>query len=213
MPVTGEFSDARFDSTIVDPDYDADSLARFAEPDYYRDKIREYQVTLNQLASVAEEMKALAVLPIAPEFNADVYQWLDDYESKRWQFVTTAEAINAAAASANAVGFRMPVVSIPSGLNAAPLLIAGVAGAVAAAAALIAWATDQIMSARVIAGRMAMIEGLAPEDRARAIEAEQRIALAETQSTPLSQIANIAKWAAIAVAVFFGFKAWQEYSK
>lgn len=211
--IVNNFSDARFDAENAGLDYDPNSVTRFAEPDYYRDKIREFQVSLNQLSDTAEQMRALAALPIAPEYNQDVYDWLDAYEAKRWQFVTTAEAINAASQTANALGIRMPVLSLPQGLNAAPLAIAGVAGAVAAAAALIAWATDMIVSARAIAGRMAIIEGLSPDQQAVALKAEQEIARAQASNTPLSQIATVVKWGAIVVAGFFALQAWREANR
>jgi hypothetical protein len=138
-----------------------------------------------------------------------IQSWLDDYEAKRWQFIAAAESLNAAAQAANALGFRMPVVTVPQGLAAAPLVIAGVASAVAVAAGLIAWAVDRIAQARAIAQRMALIAELPPEKRAEAIAAEQRIELAQMSASPISRIADIVKWVAIGVAVYFGYQAWK----
>jgi hypothetical protein len=188
--------------------YDPESIARFAEPDYYRNKIREFQQTLDSLSQTASQMQQLAAID-SPERDL-IESWLADYESKRWQFVTTAEAVNAAAEAANAAGLRMPVLSIPQGLAAAPLLVAGVAGAVAVAAGLIAWATERIAQAREIASRMAMIEDLPEDQRAAALAAEQKIALAQATSSPITQIADIVKWVALGVAAFFAFRAWRE---
>jgi hypothetical protein len=187
--------------------YDPESVTRFAEPNYYRDKIREFQQTMNALAETASVMRSLADTP-SPEQDL-IQSWLDDYEAKRWQFIAAAESLNAAAQAANALGFRMPVVTVPQGLAAAPLVIAGVASAVAVAAGLIAWAVDRIAQARAIAQRMALIAELPPEKRAEAIAAEQRIELAQMAASPISRIADIVKWVAIGVAVYFGYQAWK----
>lgn len=194
--------------------YETGSISRFASLDYYRDKIREFQVTLNELAKTKESLSTLATLPLPPAEAAEIVEWFTQYEEKRGTVLATAEAVNMASQAANAIGVRMPVLSIPQTLNAPPLMIAGIAAAVATAAALTAWAIDRIADARAIANRIALIDALTPDERAEAVKREQEIALAQANAlNPVSAVANAIKWVAVGVAALFAYRAWREFSE
>lgn len=191
--------------------YDPNSLARFASLDYYRDRIREFQVSLNALDTAAQEMRRIVALPIPPAEYAQAVDWLMDFESTRSRLVTAAQAINLASDSANALGLRMPVLSIPQNLRAVPpVAIAAVAAAIGAGAWALAYATDKIVAYRAIAQRTALILSLPEAERAAVAAGMQRVDLAQAQASPLSQIANIVKWLALGVAGWFAFRAAQD---
>lgn len=210
-----------FDSSLLYGDegyagdtYDPESLTRFADADYYRQKIREFQATLNAVDAAAAQLRRVYEIDGLPEeVWYDALSMLNDYEGRRTQFVLTAEAINLASAAANASGFRMPSVSLPQTLGIAPLALAGVGAAVAGAAALIAWGVAWINGAHATAMRIAMLESLAPEDRAKAVNAALEIERAQAAAdNPLSTIALTVRWVAIAAVGFFVWKAYQGYS-
>lgn len=191
--------------------YDPNSLSRFASLDYYRDRIREFQVSLNALDAAAEEMRRIAALPLPPAEYAQAFDWLNDFENTRGRMVLAAQAINLAADSANALGVRMPVLSIPQNLRAVPpVAIAAVAAAVGAGAWAFAYAADKIAAYKAIAQRTALILSLPEEQRAAVAAGMQRVDLAQAQASPLSQIANIVKWVALGVAGWFAFRAIQD---
>jgi hypothetical protein len=218
----GTPSDPRdFDSSLIygDPGYagdtfDPESLTRFADADYYRNKISEFQATLNAVDLASAQLRRVYEIDGLPEdIWYEALSLLNDYESRRGQFVLAAEAINLASAAANAAGFRMPVVSLPQTLGIAPIALAGIGAAVAGAAALITWGVAWINGAHATAMRIGMLETLAPEDRAKAVAAALEIERAQAAAdNPLSTIALTVRWIAIAAVGFFVWKAYQQYA-
>lgn len=194
--------------------YDPESITRFADADYYRAKIAEFQQTLNNVDAAYRQLAQIYQIPgLSEDIWYEALLAIEDYNARRSQFVITAEAINAASAAANMAGFRMPVVSIPQTLGLAPLALAGVGAAVAGAAALIVWGVEWIRGANAIAMRISMLETLSPGDRALAVNAalETERILAQTEAGPLANIAGIVKWAGIGLAAFFLYRAFERY--
>jgi hypothetical protein len=118
--------------------------------------------------------------------------------------------LNFAISGINAIGGNFPSVKIPSGMNAVPLVAAaGVAAALAVAAGLIVWGRDWIKAVDERARRSQILAAL-PEgsQRAEAAREMQRIdsAVREADQNPLSSIAQIVKWVAIAGLVYFGLQ-------
>jgi hypothetical protein len=191
--------------------YDPNSLSRFGSLDYYRDRVREMQVSLNALDAAAQEMQRIVALPLPPAEYALAVDWLTDFDSTRSRLVTAAQAINLAADAANAVGVRMPVLSIPQRLAAVPpVAIAAVAAAIGAGAWALAYAADKIAAYRTIAQRTQMIMSLPESERAAVAAGLNRVDLAQAQASPLVQVANILKWVALGVAGWFAFRAAQD---
>lgn len=200
------YGNAGYSGTVVDT-----GIAQYAEPQYYRDKITEFQTTMNAVAATADQMSALVSLPdLDDATRADVQSWLDDFASKKTEFTLAAEAINVGAQTANAAGLTMPVLAIPAALGFAPLAIAALAAAIAAAAYLISWGLQAIANAQATVARIRAIQSLPPDQQAVAIAAEQGIAAAAAKAqSPLSSIANVVKWIAIGAAIYFGFQAFK----
>lgn len=106
--------------------------------DYVRGKMREFQEALNA-ADVAYQA-ADAVYRETDPPSETLYALLIDYESKAQTLKTTAQTLNLAADAVNAMGGRLPALSIPGtlGLPAFVLPAAAVA-AVAAVAGIVSW--------------------------------------------------------------------------
>lgn len=206
-----------------DASYTGDTGDSVLSMQYYIDKANQFQLVMNSLdaaATAAENMLAIAQeadltgMGVGdPSIADDLVGYLNDFYDKRYQFRLTAEAINAGANTINAVGGRFPVLSIPSGLGIAPVVMGAVAlGALATAAALIAWGNTWLkgLNARMAtAASAAMIDD--PDKKAAFLTqaATAQAAMEAADDSPITTIANIVKWGAIAGAVYLAFKAMQ----
>lgn len=212
--MTGIYDDVGYTGEVYDPD----SLTRFADLDFYRDKIREFQVSLNELDATAQEMREFAALPLPPAEYDAALSWLIDYETNRERAILAAQTINIASSTANALGVRMPVLSWSLQGMGNPAALAAIAGAVAGAAWFLSYSVERIMSARVLIeqtkANQAIIESLPQDQRAgvAAQLAKQATAVAQAQAraeNPIASVANVVKWVALGAAAFFAFRAFQ----
>jgi hypothetical protein len=189
----------------------------FLSVDYYRNKVVEFQKTLNLMD---ETYSALYnVMEVVMQDDVAYDEWfslLSQLNDKRTQFKTVAEAINLASSGLNAVGVAFPKVELPAGLAVAPAVALGAAAAaVAAAVALIMWAQQFWGTVRDALQRwqyLDIIKQLPADQRAAAInklkEAETKVELAKTdaEKSSLNNIANIGKWIVIVSGLYFGYK-------
>lgn len=202
----------------TDENYTGESSDSLLSLDYYRSQVTKFQDVMNALDGTIKtlgEMRALI-----PEQSTEM---IDQWESlwneaidKRWQFRTAAQAINLAAEGLNAIDVRFPELSIPQtlqGLGFAPLALAGIAAAVAGAAALITWGNNYITSVRAWAQTREML-ALLPEEKQQEwaqktleLQAQESVA----NGSPLSNIAVIIKWLAIAGVGYFAYQAFMGY--
>jgi len=180
--------------------------------DYYRQKVVEYQNLLYNLQNAREGMIGLVdygPVEIRPELTA----LLDELDGKIGRYRQVAEALNFGINGINKVGAGFPTLTIPNGLGVAPLVVAGgIGAAVAVAASLIVWGYAWIQKAQVLARQAQLYGYLTPEQRAivaqKALEIDQ--AAAASESSPLTSIANIAKWVGIAAVAYFAYQALQK---
>jgi hypothetical protein len=180
--------------------------------DYYKQKVVEFQTLLYNLQNAREGMIGLVdygPVEIRPELTA----LLDELDSKIGRYRQVAEALNFGINGINKVGADFPTLTIPKGLGVAPLVVAGgIGAAVAVAAALIVWGYAWIQKAQVLARQAQLYGYLTPEQRAivaqKALEIDQ--AAAASESSPLTSIANIAKWVGIAAVAYFAYQAFQK---
>lgn len=179
---------------------------------FYRNKASEFQNILNQLD--AGQSAALLALYATedPELYDYLSSWLADFDAKRGTFKATAQAINLGAEAINAAGGRFPQLSIPSGLGLIPLLPAVAIGAIATAATLITWG---VVALRGLNERLKFAQALDattdPDKRATLAQAVTMsdVAAKNADSSPLSSVAGIVKWGALA---FGAFLIWKAYS-
>ena len=180
--------------------------------DYYRNKAREFQDVMNQLDATAGALQEAMQLDLPDDARADLQSMLDDFYAHVGPIRLAADSLNAAAEAVNAFGGRFPVLSVPQRLGVVPLAtVAVVAGAVAAAAALITWGVQWIGGVNERMGREQLINALPPEQRATMVGLMQRTDAAQSRATnPLTDLASTIKWVAIGVAVIFGLRALTE---
>lgn len=180
---------------------------------YYRDKAREFQSILNQLDAGQWAAQLALAANIDDELTADLQAMLDEFYAKRGLYKATAEAINMGAAAINSAGGRFPQLSIPSGLGLIPLLPAVAVGAIATAATLIAWGVTWLQGLNQRLARAQVLDAVRNDpEKAAALASAMAAsdnALAAASESPLTSIAGIVKWGALA---FGAYLVWRAYS-
>lgn len=176
--------------------------------DYYRNKAREFQDTLNALDQAQGAVIVALQLGVDDSTEGELLAALDEFEGKKTVLRATAEAINAGASFVNSVGGRMPEVSIPTGLGAFPLLPVAAIAAVATAATLIVWGRAWIAG---VNDRLATAQLLDASDPAKRDQLVQQIATVQAaqkvaDSTGFAALAPVVKWGAILLLGFMAYK-------
>lgn len=179
--------------------------------DYYRNKAREFQVTMNAIdAAYTAASSALATGALEPEGEAALIEALDAYEGKRITLRVTAEAINAGAAVVNGMGGRFPQLSLPATLGAVPVAPLALIAAIGTAAGLITWGTQWVQGVNERLKRAQLIEGASPGQRDQLIRAiaDSDSAVSQAESSVLATLAPLVKWVAIGAVAFFAYRAY-----
>ena len=181
--------------------------------DYYRQKVVEFQDILNQMDAVANIANSISWETEDTQLAADMDAYLLDFDNKKGSFRTAAEALNFAINGINAVGADFPKLTVPQGLGVVPLVAAaGVAGALAVAAALIIWGRDWIAGVSARAKLGLQLDAIKdPAQRARLAE---RLALLDqaqsvAEASPITSVASIVKWVAIAAVAYFAIQSYK----
>ena len=181
---------------------------------YYQQKIVEFQNLLNGMDAAAKAAQAALWDDIDPKLSADLQTYLDDFDSKKWEFRTAAEALNLAVNGANMVGADFTNITVPSTLGVVPLVAAGViAAAVATAAALIVWGNTWLQGLNQRLRDQELIGSVTdPAKRDKLIQTQMEVeaAAAEASASPLASISNIVKWLAIGAVAYFAFSAYKQ---
>lgn len=187
----------------MDTIVDQSDPSKFFTSAYYAQQILQFQAAMNQLddtyATFTQLLPTLDPSVDAPNIAA-IQQWLSDYADKKSEIQAVAATINGIVNTVNgATGAGLPTVVKPQSLAFAPLVVVGIAAAVAAAAAVIAWATQQIITAQNIT---AQIQSLPPDQRAAALAQ-----INAANPSTLSSLSSIVMWVAIGAIVWIGYKA------
>lgn len=182
---------------------------------YFREKALEFQQLLNALDATGRELDLLiGALPESAMLDELVVQFAA-LQEKKGRLKLVAEAINFAANGLNQLGTQLPTVQIPPTLGAVPLVAAGAAAAaIAAAAALIIWGRDWLAGVNQRLRDKTLLESVPEGQRAQVAEAilKSEVALAQANESPLTSVAGIVKWVAIAAVGFFAYQAFAQYS-
>jgi len=200
-----EFGMQPWDAPIV--------LPQSLSPDYYKQKVIEFQQLLNNLA-LAREATIDIVRNGPPELHEELVALLQELDSKIGRYRQVAELLNLGINGINRVGGDFPKLNIPAGLGIVPqaAVVAAIGGAVAVAAALIVWGYSWIQRSAELARRAQLYSYLTPEQRAtvssKALELDDLAA--RSASSPLKSIASIAKWVWIAAVAYFAYQAYQK---
>lgn len=183
--------------------------------DYYRAKVNEYQSVLNALDTAygalqtAIDAPGLDVLALA-----DLAALRDEYEAKRFTLKATAEAINMGAAAVNALGGRMPELSLPRTLGFAPAIPFAAIAAIGTAAVLISWGRTwlQGVNERLKAAQLLDAQDTPESKAALAVSiAQSDAALKIASESGLSALAPYLKWAALAALAFVAWRGFRAY--
>ena len=186
--------------------------------DYYRQKINEFQSVLVQMDDAAQGAQGLIDLQIDDaELIYDLNGLLAEYDLKKGFFRTTAESLNFAISGVNLIGANFPSIQVPRGLNAVPLAAAaGIAAGLAVAAGLVIWGRDWIKSVDERARRAQILEAI-PNEARRSDAARELLridgALRESEASPLTSIAELVKYVAIAGLIYFGLQTFKTLKK
>jgi hypothetical protein len=181
---------------------------------YYQQKIVEFQNLLNGMDRAYNAASDLYLNNVDTTLGDDLKKYLDDFDSKKWEFRAAAEALNLAVNGANFVGGNFQNITVPSTLGVVPLVAAGViAAAVATAAALIYWGNTwlQGLNQRLRDQELlAQVTDPAKRDAIIQTQLEVEQAAVEASASPLSSISNIVKWLAIGAVAYFAFSAYKQ---
>jgi len=181
---------------------------------YYQQKIVEFQNLLNGMDAAARAAQSALWDDIDPKLSTDLQTYLDEYDSKKWEFRAAAEALNLAVNGANLVGGDFQNITVPNTLGLVPLVAAGViAAAVATAAALIVWGNTWLQGLNQRLRDQELIGSVTdPAKRDQLIAAQVAVeqAAVEASASPLSSISNIVKWLAIGAVAYFAFSAYKQ---
>lgn len=189
---------------------DTDPTASPVQLDYYRNKVLELQRVLNALDTAYRSAdEALNSGALTLESQESLAQWMADYLDRRDWLRNIAATVVTATEAANAVGVRMPVLSLPSTLGALPLV--GLATVIAAAAVAITWGMEALRGYNERSRRLQLIESASPAQRQTVIDAMQRAdsAVQESQTGTLAQLAPMVKYAALAAVAWFAWRAYK----
>lgn len=180
--------------------------------DYVRAKIREFQSIMNALD--LSYNAGLQTWHETGQTDAELDRLLREYESNSGQIKALAETLNIGAEAANAIGLRMPALSIPQTLGVAPLAIIMPAAVVAAIAAVSGWLSYSVGYSAAMTDAIRVVRGeLGNTEQAARIEAELRKAEAAQRAINmpgLSQISGAVKLVSIAALAFLGWRVWSE---
>jgi hypothetical protein len=181
---------------------------------YYQQKIVEFQNLLNGMDAAARAAQSALWDDIDPTLSKDLQEYLDDFDSKKWEFRAAAEALNLAVNGANLVGGDFQNITVPNTLGLVPLVAAGViAAAVATAAALIVWGNTWLQGLNQRLRDKELLASVTdPVKRDQLIAAQVAVeqAAVEASASPLSSISNIVKWLAIGAVAYFAFSAYKQ---
>jgi hypothetical protein len=181
---------------------------------YYQQKIVEFQILLNGMDAAAQAAQSALWDDIDPQLSKDLQAYLDEFDSKKWEFRAAAEALNLAINGANLVGGDFQNITVPSTLGVVPLVAAGViAAAVATAAALIVWGNTWLQGLNQRLRDKELLASVTdPVKRDKLIQTQMEVeaAAVEASASPLSSISNIVKWLAIGAVAYFAFSAYKQ---
>lgn len=181
---------------------------------YYQQKIVEFQNLLNGMDRAYNAASDLYLNNVDTPLGNDLKNYLDDFDSKKWEFRAAAEALNLAVNGANFMGGNFQNITVPSTLGVVPLVAAGViAAAVATAAALIVWGNTWLQGLNQrLRDQELLAQVTDPAKRDAIIQTQMEVeqAAAEASASPLSSISNIVKWLAIGAVAYFAFSAYKQ---
>jgi hypothetical protein len=182
--------------------------------DYYRNKVIEFQNILYQMDAAAIVARDIIDTDYDQNLSNEMSVFLQEFDAKKGQFKMAAEALNFAINGVNYAGANFPEIKIPPGLGFIPMAAAaGVAAALAAAAVLITWGRDWIAGLNERLKLEVQLGAITdPDKRAQIVQESMKLEAAQkaADASPLTNVAGIVKYVAIAAVAYFVFQAYQK---
>jgi len=194
------------DQTIGDAGTDNNNYSGDFDPsnplslDFYRQKISDFQVSLNAVDAMYTSLKNFFVGDLTDEQYQIMVDLANEIDSQRNELHIVVSMVQGLSTAANAMGIRLPYPS--SGLGVAPVVIAGTAAVLIAIAGFISWQVG------ITARFNSALQSIA-DDPDASPESKQKATLALNQQSAISMGANIGstiKWAIIGLAGFFAYQ-------
>jgi hypothetical protein len=211
FPVAGEESLVdNWDNTALDSDVGI-SQVKPQDVGYWQGKIIEFQNTLDMMDRSASQLEDLLVMDISEASVLEIQNLLSQYYERKTTFKFAAEAYNMISSTANSLGANMPGIKLPSGLGFPAFVIPAVyAAAIAGGAAIISFAIGWNVSSERAAYNAIM--SITDEKMRNDALARKSKVDADNSSSggTIGVVANIAKYAAIAAVLYFGYKVYKE---
>lgn len=175
--------------------------------DWFRDKLREFQVAMNAADEAYQAGSAAFILT----GDESIALLLAEYDTKAGEVRALANTLNQGASIVNALGGRAPVLSIPQTLGALPAfaLPAAIALAAASVASWYAWAhgfASGMERAIVVARDAGATPDVLAALQTQAEKARESVKLLDL--SPLSSVGSLVKLAGVA---FLGWLAWRSF--
>jgi len=184
-------------------------------PSYWGEKAADFQTALFALDEGWRATQMLAgnpaVAAASPALAAFLYQWLDDFESKKRAARVTSQAINAGASAAGVAGQMLPALKLPASIGLAGAEVpTAAAAAFGVAGSLMVWAKSALHGLSFAINETV---GLLPVDSPAIgplVTASQSVgdAARRIESTGFSDIAPFVKWGALALGAWL---LWQRF--
>lgn len=181
---------------------------------YFTQKAQEFQQMLYDVdATAANMMDMLDNYDLDQPSQSALQAQLAEYDSRKTALKFAAEAFNGVATMVNAVGGSLPSVNIPQTLGFAPLAIPlATAAAIAGAAVLVSWGIGWITASHTTVQSIAANIS-DPKLRDQVLANAAQIQARQEAGSMLGNLANIAKWIALAGAVYLGWKMFSEHKR
>lgn len=182
--------------------------------DFVRAKYLEFQAMMNALDRAYQACNAAYFASDPPD--EELYAWLMDYEANAAQIRALAQTLNAGAATINALGGRVPSLSLPATLGAVPLVIGGaLLVALSSVAAWIAYARGKVAGADAIITRIQAMPDNATKPEIVAAAGEVRRSMAELSENSLSRLVGsfgeLGGVLKLAIVAGLGYLAWRSF--
>jgi hypothetical protein len=217
--VIGEDSASNWDSNLPDANIGIDNpVVKPQDVGYLQQKVNEFQNVLTMVDATATALENMLVMvPDLTEAQVnEIQNQLTEFYNRKSAFKFAAESFNAVASMVNGVGGSLSQVNIPQGLGFAfaPLVIPFAwAAAIAGAAILVSWAMGWQRTSASIAATIAQ-SITDPVQRDAALSLASQAASSEANSGgSLGSLANIVKYAAVAGALYIGYKMYVQSAK
>jgi len=158
------------------------------------------------------QLEQMLIYDLTDQQVNEIQSLLTQYYERKGAFKFAAEAFNLVSGTVNSFGGSMSGIQLPSGLGFAPFVIpVSIAAAIAGAAVLVSFSLGWLATSSETSASIARsIKDPALRDAALVKASEIQAASDAASGGTLGTVANIAKYVAIAAALYYAYKVYNE---